>query len=127
MEIVQKILSLFFINSFIGWLIEVFYVSFDNKKLCNRGFLIGPVCPIYGISSVVITLLLERFQKDYVFVFFASLIICTILEYLTSFIMGKYCAPLVCGTNSSNCRSSRRINYIIRKGCFMRMFFGCII
>lgn len=89
MEILQKSLSLFFIYSFAGWLMEVIYVSIDNKKLCDRGFLIGPICPIYGVSSVALTLLLGKFQHDYMFVFLASTILCTSFEYLTSFIMEK--------------------------------------
>ena len=89
MEILQKSLSLFFIYSFAGWLIEVIYVSIDNKKICDRGFLIGPICPIYGVSGVAMTLLLGNFQHDYVFVFLASTILCTLVEYFTSLIMEK--------------------------------------
>ena len=89
MEIIQKSLSLFFIYSFLGWVIEVVYVSIDNKKICDRGFLIGPICPIYGISGVAMTLLLSKIQHQYIFVFLASTILCTAFEYLTSFVMEK--------------------------------------
>lgn len=89
MEILQKILSLFFIYSFIGWVIEVIYVSIDNRKLCDRGFLIGPVCPIYGVSAVAITFILGCFQHNYIFVFLASMVLCTTFEYLTSLVMEK--------------------------------------
>lgn len=89
MEILQKGLSLFFIYSFLGWLIEVVYVSIDNRKICDRGFLIGPICPIYGVSGVAMTLILGRFQHNYVLVFVASTIMCTAFEYFTSLIMEK--------------------------------------
>ena len=89
METVQKILSLFFVYSFLGWLIEVIYVSIDNKKICDRGFLIGPICPIYGVSAVSLTFILGNFQHNYIFVFFASTILCTTLEYFTSLVMEK--------------------------------------
>ena len=47
--------ALFFIYSFIGWLIEMFCVNVILKqKFANRGFLIGPYCPIYDISVITL-------------------------------------------------------------------------
>ena len=43
---------LFIIYSFIGWIIEIIDIYFETKKLVNRGFLIGPVCPIYGFGGL---------------------------------------------------------------------------
>ena len=41
---------LFFIYSFLGWLIESTKLSIQSKKFINRGFLLGPLCPIYGFG-----------------------------------------------------------------------------
>lgn len=60
-----------------------------NKRFINRGFLIGPYCPIYGIGCILITLCLQKFSKNPIILFFMSLIICSGLEYATSYIMEK--------------------------------------
>ena len=46
MEVVRDYFLLFIIYSFIGWVMEVFFTLFTEKKLMNRGFYIGPYCPI---------------------------------------------------------------------------------
>lgn len=76
------------IYSSLGWICEVF-ATYDKKKgFVNRGFLIGPYCPIYGISSILMILLLSHFQ-DILVLFSASLIICSTAEYITSYLMEK--------------------------------------
>lgn len=79
---------LFWTFSIIGWLMEVVVCSFSDKRLVNRGFLIGPYCPIYGFGSLIMLLLLP--YKDNLFVcFILALVLCTVLEYITSYIMEK--------------------------------------
>ena len=81
---------LFFIYSFIGWVIEMFTVNFVLKqKFADRGFLIGPYCPIYGFASIIMIFILSRYKGDILVLFFMSIIICTIIEYFTSYIMEK--------------------------------------
>ena len=80
---------LFIIYSFIGWCLEVIYCYYRTKKIINRGFLIGPYCPIYGAGCVLIILLLKRYSNDALALFIMSIVICSILEYLTSYIMEK--------------------------------------
>lgn len=74
------------IYSFLGYLIEVLFCSYLQKKLVNRGFLFGPLCPIYGIGSLILYLLLSRFSNNYLIVFLLGMIITSILEYFTSYI-----------------------------------------
>ena len=80
---------LFIIYSVIGWMIEVIVIRIETKKWVNRGFLIGPYCPIYGWASILMTLLLKKYENDPVVLFFMSMLICATLEYLTSFAMEK--------------------------------------
>ena len=47
---------LFLIYSFVGWAIEVVVTFNKDKKFVNRGFLLGPYCPIYGFSSIIMIL-----------------------------------------------------------------------
>ena len=66
---------------------ETTSISIRNKKFVNRGFLIGPVCPIYGYGVVLVSLLLQKYQNDIIVTFFMSIIICGFLEYFTSYFM----------------------------------------
>lgn len=88
-EQIENYIALFFIYSFLGWLMESVKLSIPNKKFINRGFLIGPYCPIYGTGVLLITILLRKYTDDILITFFMSLLICGILEYLTSYAMEK--------------------------------------
>ena len=66
---------------------EVTLISIQNKRFVNRGFLIGPYCPIYGFGGVLITLLLGRYKYDPLVLFIMTVVTCATLEYLTSWAM----------------------------------------
>lgn len=68
---------------------EVTCKFIQYKKFINRGFLIGPYCPIYGWGALAITILLKRYMEDPLVLFVMSTIICSIIEYLTSYFMEK--------------------------------------
>lgn len=78
---------LFMIYSFLGWCGEVIVSFWQHKKFINRGFLMGPNCPIYGCGCVLISLLLSKYADDVIVIFCMSMILCSVLEYITSFIM----------------------------------------
>lgn len=80
---------LFFTYSFAGWLMEVTCKLIQTKKFVNRGFLIGPYCPIYGWGVIIITLLLNRYLSDPITLFIMSIIVCSVIEYATSYFMEK--------------------------------------
>ncbi|MGN1337669.1 MAG: putative ABC transporter permease [Candidatus Coprovivens sp.] len=80
---------LFIFYSFIGWLWEVVDKIIEEKKLVNRGFLIGPYCPIYGVGCLLLVLLLSKYREDLIVLFIMAILICSILEYSTSYIMEK--------------------------------------
>ncbi len=82
-------LSLFLIYSFLGWVIESIYCFIVDKKFVDRGFLIGPVCPIYGCGCLLILVFLNKYKEDPLTLFCMSMIICSLLEYLTSYVMEK--------------------------------------
>ena len=81
---------LFFIFAFVGWIWEVGYFVFHYGVLINRGALYGPWLPIYGTGCTLVILLFSKvkiFKKAYnnpIKTFFYVLIICTVIEYLTS-------------------------------------------
>ena len=61
---IETYLALFYIYSFAGWVMETVGISIREKKLVDRGFLIGPYCPIYGTGVVLITILLKRQESS---------------------------------------------------------------
>ena len=89
MDIVSNYLLYFIIYSIIGWLVEVLSFLIMDHKFVNRGFLLGPVCPIYGYGVVLIILLIGSNNNDLLSIFLKSIFICSILEYSTSFVMEK--------------------------------------
>lgn len=79
----------FAIYSFIGWLHESVLCSlYHEKRLINRGFLLGPYCPIYGFGAVLCFIVLGNVQSP-VLIFCAAAVICCTLEYITSYVMEK--------------------------------------
>ena len=84
---------MFIAFSFFGWIIETIFCSIWEKRFVHRGFLNGPVCPIYGLGALAVGILLSYINihpiADYFLVFLAGVIICTILEYLIALILEK--------------------------------------
>ena len=80
---------LFMIYAILGWCMEVTCKLIQYKRFINRGFLIGPYCPIYGYGAILITFLLKKYTDDPIILFFMAIIICGTLEYLTSYFMEK--------------------------------------
>lgn len=80
---------LFIAYSFLGWLLEVVGKLIEQKKFINRGFLIGPYCPIYGTGALLITFLLKKYTNDPITLFIMAILVCGTLEYLTSYLMEK--------------------------------------
>lgn len=80
---------LFMIYSFCGWALEVLGKLIEKRRFINRGFLIGPYCPIYGFGALAITFLLKRYSNDAITLFIMAILVCGVLEYFTSYIMEK--------------------------------------
>ena len=89
LELVSKYFILFIIYSFAGWIMETLWVSWCNKRLVDRGFLIGPYCPIYGFGALLIVLLLSKLSFSPILVFLMTVLVCGALEYFASWIMEK--------------------------------------
>lgn len=79
----------FFIYSFLGWLMESTINTVRQKSFINRGFLIGPYCPIYGVGMCGIYLFCFPLRDHLLFVFLSGIFLATLLEYLTGTLMEK--------------------------------------
>ena len=77
----------FFVYSFIGWVYESILVSVNKKNWINRGFLNGPVLPIYGFGATLVYVVFWQIRSRYFFVFIGGLFLATVLEYVTSWLM----------------------------------------
>ena len=86
---VRILFLLFIIYSFFGWFVEVLETLILKGKFVNRGFLIGPYCPVYGVGGVMMYLLLSRYLNDPFTLFIMCILLFSILEYFTSYIMEK--------------------------------------
>ncbi len=82
---ITSLILLFFIFSFIGWLWEVSIHFITDGGFVNRGVLHGPYLPIYGAGGVLILLFLNKLRQKPLFEFLATIILCGIVEYFTSF------------------------------------------
>ncbi len=80
---------LFMIYSIMGWLYEVIAKLITEHRFVNRGFLIGPYCPIYGWGGILITFGLKKYMDDPFVLFILIVLICSLLEYYTSYFLEK--------------------------------------
>lgn len=79
----------FLLYSLFGWVYESCLVSVKRKSLVNRGFLNGPIIPIYGAGAVLICIILDPVSKNLLLVFLGGMVLATILEFVTSYAMEK--------------------------------------
>lgn len=84
-----QFLWIFFVYAFLGWCTEVSYAALRTGKFVNRGFLNGPVCPIYGCGVVVVLAGLEPLKGNFVLLFLGSVVLTSVLELTTGFVLEK--------------------------------------
>ena len=89
MDYIIKEFLLFLIYSIIGWMCEVIYCSVPARKFVNRGFLIGPYCPIYGFGALAVINILTPFSEKPIIVYFLAVIITSLLEYVTGYLLER--------------------------------------
>jgi uncharacterized membrane protein len=91
-ERILDLILLFFAYAFLGWCIEVTLKYFEYHRFINRGFLTGPLLPIYGSGAALITVCangLKPLESGYGTTFALSFILCGVLEYMSSYFMEK--------------------------------------
>ena len=79
----------FIIYSFLGWLYESILCSITGKKLVNRGFLNGPVCPVYGFGALLIVLVFYGKETSLLPLFLSSMVLTSVVEYFTAVLLEK--------------------------------------
>lgn len=84
-----ELLCFFFFYAFAGWVSEVVFAVFTNKKLANRGFLNGPFCPVYGCGMVFLMVFFGGLLQNLFFLFLGSLVVTSLLEFFTGRLLEK--------------------------------------
>lgn len=78
---------MFFIYSFVGWVVEVVYYGITEGKFINRGFLAGPLCPVYGLGFYTAIWIFEPMNNNFMIIFFGMATACTIVELIAGVIL----------------------------------------
>ena len=89
--ILVNLFLLFISCSFIGWILECILLFYEEKRFINRGFLIGPMCPLYGSVAVLIIVIFNESSKSLgiIISFILITLLCAVVEYSTSYILEK--------------------------------------
>lgn len=77
----------FLIYAFLGWCMESTIYTYKEKRFVNRGFLNGPLCPVYGIGMVIIIFFLQPYQDNLIILFTLGMVLASALEYITGFML----------------------------------------
>ena len=81
---------IFIIYAFLGWCSEVAFAAVNKGKSVNRGFLNGPVCPIYGVGMLIVVLCLWNLRDRPLLLFLGSALLTTALEFVTGFVLERF-------------------------------------
>ena len=82
-----RLILYFFVYSFLGWCAEVAFAAVTLRKLVNRGFLNGPLCPIYGFGMVALLVALGPLVKNSVAVFTVGAVLSTLIELFGGWVL----------------------------------------
>lgn len=83
------ILMNFYVFSILGWVYESTFVSIRTGKPVNRGFLVGPMLPLYGTGATLVYVLLRPVSSHPSLLYALGMLIATVIEYLTSYVLEK--------------------------------------
>ena len=78
------------IYSCLGWCAEVAFAAVRRGRFVNRGFLNGPVCPIYGTGMLIVLLVLEPVKENLALLFFGSMLFTSALEFLVGWALERF-------------------------------------
>lgn len=85
----SQLLAFFMFYAVVGWCTEVIYKTTNTGEFVNRGFLNGPICPIYGAGATIVIVCLTPLQDNLLLLFAGSVILTSALEYITGLILEK--------------------------------------
>lgn len=60
---IQLLILYFFLFAFLGWVMETLYAIYNLGHFVKRGFLYGPICPIYGYGALMLIIFFNKYQN----------------------------------------------------------------
>lgn len=84
---VTQLILFFFFYSFVGWVMETCYCSFLERKYVARGFLYGPICPIYGVGVLLMILFFKPLTGNPVLFYVTAVVVMSAWEYLVGWFL----------------------------------------
>ncbi len=89
MQLLYYFILFFYVYGFLGWCTEVAYATIREQRFVNRGFLNGPICPVYGIGVGMVVILLTSREWSLVALYVVSTVLVTAIEGVTGYLMDK--------------------------------------
>ena len=83
----QKTVIYFMIYAFLGWIAEEIFCLISTHTFVKRGFLFGPICPIYGYGAIILIIFFKNYKKKPIQLFFLSAVVFSFFEYITDFFL----------------------------------------
>lgn len=81
----QMYVLYFFLYAFIGWTLETLYAIYELGGFHKRGFLFGPICPLYGFGALILLIFLSNYKKNSIKLFFIAAIVFSVFEYVVGY------------------------------------------
>lgn len=82
---IQMYILYFFIFALLGWCMESLYAIYNLGHFVKRGFLYGPICPIYGWGALMLIIFFSKYRKSNIKLFIYAGIIFSVFEYFVSY------------------------------------------
>ena len=83
----EKMILYFLLYAFIGWCLETIYAYMVFGHFVKRGFLFGPICPIYGFGAVLLITNLKNVKGNIFVKFLVAMVVFTVFEFAASFLL----------------------------------------
>lgn len=84
---IQALFLYFIFYSFLGWLMETCYCSIHERRLVDRGFLYGPICPIYGAGVTLMILFFTPLKHNLILFYLTAVVVMTAWEYFVAWLL----------------------------------------
>ncbi len=82
-----ELLWLFFIYSFLGWILETSTAAVKQKKFVNRGLVNSPFCILYGVATVFITIFCQELSGIWLYI--GAVIVATLFEWIAGHLIER--------------------------------------
>lgn len=81
----QMYLLYFFLYAMIGWIMETIYAALVLGGFHKRGFLLGPICPLYGFGALMLITFLGKYRENKTKTFLIAGVLFSVFEYITGY------------------------------------------